>query len=189
MDNFLDNIELKHPLVARKIKLASDQLASATSIEEYQQIGILIRDAWIEFAQLLFSTGMVPEGKKQPGSSDVDAMLGYIMGQWNECPKTLRQLVKKLFNLSMEIQHDRGVSEISPLWCISITAMAMSLMLDLDSQHNKLADRMYYKCPKCGSIDISVDRGQEVDPMDGPLWHYENWACQVCDWYHNLILD
>lgn len=186
MDDLLSSIEVKHPLVARKLRLASEQLSRATSIEEYQQIGILIRDAWIEFIQLLFSVELVPEGTKPPSPSDVSAMLEYVLKTWSNVPKTLRQLVNKLYDLSMEIQHDRGTSDLSPKWAISITLTSMAMMLELDAQHQKLADRLYYKCPTCGSLDIKVNKGTEYD-HEGPVYEYENWECESCDWQHQFI--
>lgn len=185
----LNPIEQKHPEVALKLSRAIEQFQNARSVDEYQQLGILIRDAWIEFAQKLFNINSVPQGQEIPSSSDAKAMLERSMVQWPNCPEQLIKLAKTLFNLANEIQHDRNIGSISPTWGIYATVLAMSLILDLDSQNARLADRRYYKCPICGSLDLSCKTDREVDPIDGPLWRYELWKCQDCDWEHYLMLD
>lgn len=187
--NALILIEEKHSLVASKLLLALEQLKKASSLDEYQQIGILIRDAWIEFAQKIFIKDYVPGGAEIPSQSDAKKMLDYTTQNWRNCPKKLIGLSKQLYDLATEIQHDRNVLLISVKWDILITIFTMSLLLELDSENQKLADRRYYKCPKCGNINLSFEKEQEIDSLDGPLYWWERWKCEVCDWEHFLILD
>ena len=45
----------------------------------------------------------------------------------------------------------------------------MALILDLDDQHEKLADKRYYKCPQCGSIELNLDNAilkEETEKFD-----------------------
>ena len=86
----------KHSLVARKLSIAIEQYENASSTEEYQQIGIIIRDAWIEFAQKLFRLEFVPEGNKIPGTSDVKAMLQYTIARWCNYPDRLIKTYEKV---------------------------------------------------------------------------------------------
>jgi len=187
IDNYIKDIKTSHELVARKLRLAQRQLTRATTVEEYQQIGILIRDSWIEFARKLFSLGLVPAGITPPGPADVKGMLSYIFKQWPNCSEKLKKQCEILLSLTNEIQHRTSIDEISTEWCVVNTAIAMALLLELDSQSNQLASRRYYTCPNCGSLNLSVTRDREVD-YDGPGPEFENWECGDCDWEHFIYL-
>jgi len=187
IDNYIKDIKASHELVARKLRLAQRQLTRATTVEEYQQIGILIRDSWIEFARKLFSLGLVPAGITPPGPADVKGMLSYIFKQWPNCSEKLKKQCEILLSLTNEIQHRTSIDEISTEWCVVNTAIAMALLLELDSQSNQLASRRYYTCPNCGSLNLSVTRDREVD-YDGPGPEFENWECGDCDWEHFIYL-
>ena len=68
--SLLEELEASNSVVGRKLAMAISQLEKASSIEEYQQIGILIRDAWIEFGQSIFETNMLPQDTPAPGNAD-----------------------------------------------------------------------------------------------------------------------
>lgn len=187
IDNYIRDIKTSHELVARKLRLAQRQLRKATSIEEYQQIGILIRDSWIEFTRKLFSLSLVPVGTTPPGPTDVEGMLSHVFRQWPNCSEKLKRQCKILLSLTNEIQHRTSINEISTEWCLINTAMAMALLLELDSESNRLASRRYYRCPNCGSLNLSVTIDREVD-YDGPGPEFENWGCNDCDWEHYIFL-
>lgn len=187
IDKYIKDIKDKHELVARKLRLAQRQLIRATSIEEYQQIGILLRDSWIEFTRKLFSLSMVPADTTPPGSADVKGMLSYIFKQWPNCSEKLKKQCEILLSLTNEIQHRTSIDEISTEWCLVNTSIAMTLLLELDSQSNQLASRRYYMCPNCGSLGLSVTKDREFD-FDGPGPEFENWECYECDWQHYILL-
>jgi len=184
----IGEISSKHPIVAQKLEKAATQLSDAKSVEELQQIGILLRDAWIELVQKLFKAEFVPDGEEQPQSTKVKAMLEYILAQWENCPRVLLGIAKSLHSLSNEIQHDSNVDVFTMTWGLTMTTNAMAMILDLDDQHEKLADRRYYKCPQCGSLDLTCVKDMEVDPIDGPMYDYESWQCSTCDWEHYIII-
>ncbi|MDD4877152.1 MAG: hypothetical protein PHQ86_08520 [Dehalococcoidales bacterium] len=183
----IGEISVKHPIVAQKLEKAALQLSHAQSVEELQQIGILLRDAWIELVQKLFKPEFVPDGEELPPSDKVKTMLEYIMAQWKNCPRILLGIAKSLHSLSNEIQHDSQVDAFTVTWGLTMTTNAIALMLDLDLQHEKLADRRYYKCPQCGSLELTCVKDTEVDPIDGPMYDYESWKCSSCDWEHYII--
>ena len=187
IDTYIKNIKISHELVARKLRLAQRQLTRATTVEEYQQIGILVRDSWIEFTRKLFSLGLVPTGTIPPGPADVKGMLSYVFTQWPNCSEKLRKSCENLLALSIEIYHRTSIDKVSTEWCLVNTAIAMALLLELDSQSNKLASRRYYTCPNCGSLNLSMIRDREVD-YDGPGPEFENWECGDCDWDHFVYL-
>lgn len=171
----------KHPLVGRKLSIALDQFQNASSIEEYQQIGILIRDAWIEFAQKLFSLKSAQLGSDLPSTSDAKGMLLHTIRNWPNYSKRLMNLCKAAIDLANEVQHKRTVDKMSVEHCLLSTLLTMVLILDLDHQYDRLADRRYYRCPRCGSLDLVCKKGMEVD-YHGPGPEYEDWHCESCDW-------
>lgn len=187
INDYIKDIKSNHELVARKLRLSQRQLARATTVEEYQQIGILIRDSWIEFTKKLFSLNLVPDGVTPPGISDVKGMLSYIFTQWPNCSEKLKKSCEILLALSLEIQHRTSIDKISTEWCLVSTSMAMALLLELDSQSNQLASRRYYTCPNCGSLNLSAKKDREVD-YDDPGPEYEMWQCGDCDWEHFMYL-
>lgn len=187
METLLQPLWEKHTLAARKLAMAIEQLRNASSTEEHQQVGILVRDAWIEFTQKLFSPRFVPQGAEIPSPSDAKRMIEHTVARWPSRPDQLIRLSKTLLDLANEVQHKRTVDAYSAKWCLLGTLLAMIMMLDLDSQHDRLADRRYYRCPRCGSLDLLCEKGCEVD-YDGPGPEYESWSCEECDWEHFLFL-
>lgn len=188
IDNYIKDIKTSHELVARKLRLAQRQLTRAATVEEYQQIGILIRDSWIEFTRKLFSLSLVPVDTTPPGTADVKGMLLYVFAQWSNCSEKLRKSCENLLALSIEIYHRTSIDKVSIEWCLVNTAIVMALLLELDSQSNQLASRRYYTCPICGSLNLLVTKDMEVD-FDGPGPEFESWQCRDCDWEHYLYLD
>jgi len=144
----------KHAVVARKLSIGAEQLQKASSVEEYQQIGILIRDAWIEFAQKLCPPDFTPQQGQSSRSSYCKDMLEYVLTRWPSCPKALVKVSKEVIDLANVVQHKPTIDFSSAKWCLLTTLFAISLMLDLDSQHDRLADRRYYRCPNCGGLKL-----------------------------------
>lgn len=187
IDVYLKDIVVYHELVARKLRMAQRQLRQASTVEEYQQIGILLRDAWIEFCKKIFSLDLVPEGETPPGRSDAKAMLSFALAQWPYFTDKLKKLCNTLIDLANEIQHRRSIDELTTEWCLLNTAMAMALLLELDRQHDGRASRRYYTCPNCGSLNLTVTKDREAD-FDGPGPEYESWECGDCGWQHYIFL-
>ncbi len=185
---YIGDIKDYHELVARKLRMAQRQLGRASAVEEYQEIGILIRDAWIEFSRKIFSPDLVPQGTEQPGSSDAKAMLSFAFSHWPEVSEKLKKICDTLIALANEIQHRRSVDALTTEWCLVNTAMAMSLLLELDTQHQARTSRRYYTCPICGSLRLSMTRDIEID-FDGPGPEFEDWQCTDCGWNHYILLD
>ena len=187
LNEYIDHIREYHELVARKLSLSLRQLESASSIEEYQEVGILIRDSWIEFSRKLFSPSFVPQGTEQPGPSDAKSMLSFTFSQWPEVSDKLKKVCETIISLTNEIQHRRSIDVVTVEWCLSNTAMAMSFLLEIDNQHAARSKRRYYACPQCGSLNLTMTRDREVD-YDGPGPEFEDWQCSDCDWSHYIYI-
>jgi hypothetical protein len=187
----LKYISLRQPLVSRKLNIVIQQLGKAESTEEYQQIGIIIRDIWIETAQSLFKKEFVPEGIEIPAGASAKTarfMLQYTIKHWKSFPDDLHKLAIAAIDLSNKIQHKTNIDQIVVKWCLVASLFSISMLLDLDSTHDNLAYRTYYKCPKCGSIDLSYKRDTEAS-YDGPGPEFEHWICSDCDWEDYIYIE
>lgn len=171
----LENIDDYHPLVSRKLKLAIDQLEKSDETEEWQQTGILVRDAWIEFAQKLW----VDRGSDEEvdiGANDVKTMLRAVIRD-----DEIFKLTCSVFKLALKIQHDRNVFGGIARWCVFMTALSMEMLLNLLRKQGELSKSKYYKCPMCGSIKLSrVTKG--VTDFDGFPIPMEYIECKKCGW-------
>lgn len=184
----ISEIAEKHPPIAYKLSKAASQLSNAKAVDELHQIGVLLRDSWIELSQKLFKAGYIPEGQDQPSTTDAKRMLEYTLDAWGKIPGNLKGLVKSLYSLSNQIQHDSNVDVFTVIWGLTITTNTILFILDIDENHENLAERRYYKCPMCGSLKIECEKDTEYDPIDGPLYDYELWKCTACNWEHFLML-
>lgn len=70
ISDLFHQIEAFNAAVSRKLSIAISQLEQAKSIEEYQQIGILVRDTLIEFGQSIYNKNMLVEGMPVPSTTD-----------------------------------------------------------------------------------------------------------------------
>jgi len=174
IDEAINAINDYHPLVARKLRLAVRQLKESTEIEEWQQIGILIRDSWIEFAQKLFAEIRVANGPNI-GADDVKAMMRVTIKE----DETYR-LVCAVYDLALKVQHDRSVFNATAKWCTNMTILSMAVVL-IASNKKKKSELTYYKCPLCGSVKLTkVTKG--VPDFDGHPVPMTFTECSKCGW-------
>jgi hypothetical protein len=174
IEEALDSINDFHPLVSRKLRLAIKQLAESTELEEQQEVGILIRDAWIEFAQKLFAERRTSESAVV-GANDVKAMMRIVIRD-DETYK----LVCGVYVLSLKVQHDRSANFAVARWCTVMTILSLGALI-VNIKDREKSSQTYYKCPLCGSLKLSkVTEG--VPDFDGhpvPMMFVE---CSKCGW-------
>jgi hypothetical protein len=174
IEKALDSIHGYHPLVWRKLKLATQQSKESTEIEEGQQVGILLRDAWIEFAQKLFAEKNTDDSANI-GANDVKAMMRSLIRD-----DATYTLVCSAYDLALKVQHDRNVSLALAGWCTLMTVLSMALLLVVVGARER-RDATYYKCPLCGSLKLAkVTEG--IPDFDGhpvPMTFVE---CSKCGW-------
>jgi hypothetical protein len=129
----ISEIEIQYPTVGKKLRLAKKDLDEFKNKEELQQIGILIRDAWIEFSnafciELKIDTTDVPTDnviqklKKLPIEDEL----------LDSCRASL--------NLSLKVQHDRKIKEDVVSLCLYSSAFSMySLLCRFSNDDSKSA--------------------------------------------------
>ena len=182
VQNLAQEIDLRNANVGRKLVLALSQLGAANSVEEYQQVGILIRDAWIEFGQSIFRPTMVADGTDKPSPSDAKRLVKYALKYYTTDYQYLVTMASKSFDLANRIQHDVNVISAVAWQLLSGTALWMTLINDVVTRSALYVERPYYKCPNCGSLKLESKTEGMLD-FDGPA-PVDVLRCIDCEWYY-----
>lgn len=120
--------------VDRHIKAAKDRLEDATFEEEFQQVGLLCREALISLAQAVFDPErhVTLDGMKA-SPTDAKRMLEAIIGADlpGEGNEEARALLKASVRLALALQHDRAADKRTATLCYESTAAAIRLVATL----------------------------------------------------------
>lgn len=174
IEKALDSLNSYHPLVWRKLKLATQQSEESSEIEEGQQVGILLRDAWIEFAQKFFAERRADDSASV-GANDVKTMMRSLIRD-----DVTYALVCDAYDLALKVQHDRNINLALARWCILMTILSMALLLVLVEDRER-RDATYYKCPLCGSLKL-VRVTEGIPDFDGHPVPMTFTECSKCGW-------
>lgn len=177
-----DSIGAHNEIVARKIRLALNQLSMADSIENFQQIGIIIRDSWTEFSQSIYTVDFLPDGVDAPSPTHAMKMTEYVLQATRESSDHLLRISKSAYDLCNKLQHDINATRGMAIQCISMTCLCMSLILDSMARNQLLVKRPYYKCPNCGSLRLET-REQWVPDIDS-AFKVDKLICTECGWFY-----
>jgi len=116
--------------VDRHIKAAEERLKTATFEEEFQQVGLLCREALISVAQALFDPERHPTLDGVTASpADAKRMLEAVIavqlpGESNE---EARALVRSAVRLALALQHDRAADKRMATLCYESTASVVRM--------------------------------------------------------------
>lgn len=182
MGALLDELATYSTVAANKLSLGVTQFSKAHSVQEYQQIGICVRDSWIEFAQSIFRSEFCPVGQQAPGRADVKKMIEYTLRSLDHKSDYLVSSSKSAYDLANGLQHDLSATRQAALWCLYSTILDMLLILDLAASSEVKVKSPYYKCPYCSSINLEVREHWEVE-YDG-AWKCDKLVCADCGWYY-----
>lgn len=182
VQQLIHGIEQWNANVGRKLHLAFSQLGTANSVEEYQQIGIVIREAWIEFGQSIFRPLMVIEVKPQPSLSDAKRLVKYALQYCNSDGEHLVKMAEDSCDLSNRVQHNVSVRSESVWQLLSGAVLCMTLVVQAITGSALYKNRPYYKCPNCGSLRLEQKTEGALD-FDGPI-PVEVLRCVDCTWYY-----
>jgi hypothetical protein len=123
--------------VDRHIKAAKERLDEAAFEEEFQQVGLLCREALISLAQAAFDPERHPTIDGITASSTdakrmLEATIGAdLSGEGNE---EARALVKAAVRLALALQHDRAADQRTATLCYESTAAAIRLVATLKNE-------------------------------------------------------
>jgi hypothetical protein len=179
---FAQYIGEHNPIVARQVSMAIDQSAVADSIEKFKQIGVTMRDSWIEYAQSIFRLEFLPTGVSEPGSTDAKRMIEYSLRRVTGDTEYLRKMVNTAYDLCNKLQHDTNATLEMALMCISSSVLCMGLVQLTMTRNELLTKRPYYKCPNCGSLKLEVREHWEAD-IDG-AFRVDKLVCRDCGWFY-----
>ncbi len=169
-----------YPIVARKLNLALEQFNKSEEIEELQQIGIVIRDSWIDFTQKIFTN------KLDPTSFDLSPVDVKGMLKKMDFPESVVGMANDIFQLSLVIQHDRNIKKPIVGFCLANTVVCMQTLHELSLQRYGKDRRTYYKCPNCGSLKLETIIKKQAE-IDGSLT-IEHYKCPKCKWDEEKII-
>ena len=178
----LNELTTYNTVATNKLSLGVTQFQKARSVQEYQQIGICVRDSWIEFAQSIFRPEFCLAGQQAPGPADAKKMVEYTLRSLDHKSGYLALSSKSAYDLANELQHDLSATRQAALWCLYSTILDMLLILDLVVRSEVKVKSPYYKCPYCGSINLEVREHWEVE-YDG-AWKCNKLVCIDCGWYY-----
>lgn len=178
----LSDLATYSKVAGSRLSLATTQLSRAQSVQEYQQVGIAVRDSWIEFAQSIFRPEFCPVGQHAPGPADAKKMIEYTLRSLDHKSGHLVSLSKLAYDLANELQHDINATRQTALQCLYGTVLDMLFILDLVVRSKVMARHPYYRCPHCGSIKLKTKVHWEVE-YDG-AWKCDKLICADCGWYY-----
>jgi len=175
LTNVIGDIAEYNPMTGKKLRLATDQLERFEETEQLQQIGILVRDAWIEFTQKIWA-GLTNIDKSGIGPNDVKGMLERSR-LYDKAIKTASLAV----DMANKVEHDRSITSDVARACVAITAIVMGMLMKSAERKGQLWRQRYYKCPSCGSLELSVITKGTLD-FDGRPIPMDYLACNRCKW-------
>ena len=182
VEQLIQGLEQWNANVGRKLHLASSQLDAANSVEEYQQIGIIVREAWIEFGQSIFKPMMATEVRTKLSPSDAKRLVEYALQYYTVDYEYLLKTAKDSFDLANRIQHDVNVRSELVWQLLAGATLSMTLIGHLIIQSALYKNRPYYKCPNCGGLKLEATTEGMLD-SDGPI-PVEVLRCADCEWYY-----
>ncbi len=124
----ISEIDIKFPTIGKKLRLARRKVDESQSSEELQQVGILIRDAWIEFSKDLCSS--LPVDTTDVEKDKVVKRLKKL-----KLEDELYDSCRASFNLSLKVQHDRQIRRDEAELCLLQSVFSMYTLI-----HHKLVN-------------------------------------------------
>lgn len=118
----ISEIDIKFPIVGQKLRLTRNKVDESQSSEELQQVGILVRDAWIEFSRDLCSSLQIDT--TGINNDEVVRRLGKLKLEdelFNSC--------RASFSLSQKVQHDRRIRKDEAELCLIQSVFSMYTLI------------------------------------------------------------
>jgi hypothetical protein len=117
------DIDDLYPEVSMRLRTAMKKDDSIDGDTNLQHIGILIRDAWIDFAKTVCNEQKID--LSGIGQHDVKAMLGKL-----KINDEIIKHAKTSYDLSMYVHHNRNIQSSTARACVLSTAAIMQAIID-----------------------------------------------------------
>lgn len=167
----------------RKYEQAAEALDRADEAEDFQTVGMRLREALLAFVREAGDPSMVATGEAAPQLGNFKAWAGLIAahvapGSHNERIRAyLRRVAEETWEMVNWLTHASNAFRYDAVIAIDASAYLLSTFSMAFLRHARgVPDR----CPDCGSYQLTVDfRGFEDDDFSRPL---EYNLCEACGW-------
>lgn len=116
------NVDLFNSDVGKKLRLAEDKIRKGGQTEDWQNAGLLIRDAWIELSQLLCDLEKID-------TSDIEQDKVIDKLKKLKLDEKLLSLAKAAFELSFKVHHDRKITQEVAIACVRSSIFTMQSII------------------------------------------------------------
>ena len=166
--------------VLRRGEQAQDKHDSALEIEDYQAVGMLLRESLISLIGAMRRRTTIPEGIEYPQDSNfkdwTDVLLNQLCGGGSnkELRQHLKNTAKETWQLVNWLTHARSAnktaSSIAIYACQTVIGHSIQIV---EKSHTDKTDQ----CPSCKSRNVRTHFDIKILP-DGDYY----MSCGVCDW-------
>jgi hypothetical protein len=172
------------PFVAclRGLQEASEALAQAQEVADYQSIGVRCREALLTFVNIAQTLVPWTETGEPPKKADLKAWADHVcsVALTGDKHKSRRHLFKTLLETAWEftnwLTHSRASDWYDAEAAFSVTENAVGLCISTVIRHMRGVPE---QCPACGSQRLSPERGYH---RDFPDVEWERPTCDRCGW-------
>jgi hypothetical protein len=166
----------------RGLQEASDTVAQAQEIADYQSIGVRCRETLLAFTKAAQAVVPWTAAQQPPKNADLKAWADHICSivLSGDSHKYRRQLFKGLLESAWEfsnwLTHTKSSTWYDAEAAVSVTENAIGLCISAVIRHIRGVPE---QCPNCGSQRLSPERGYHTDFPD---IQWERPTCDKCDW-------
>ena len=188
LDAGLQRLQEKYTDVHDRLERARVELGKASRAAEYQAVGIICRDALIEFANAIFSPDFVPDSEDQPQKANAKSRIKFTLQHFGQLAGSdaERKSTDAAWKNAVALQHDASGDRPKAQRTLLYTTLAiieLAALIDTATQNTEWVEHYgVYKCPACGSTNLS-----EFDTSDwsgaGPLM----LNCDECNWLSDTM--
>jgi hypothetical protein len=179
-DNANSNDPSPFDEVIRRQEQAKDQNDRAVEAEDYQAVGMYLRECLLSLVGVLERRVALPPGDERPQRANFVAWSSVLMDQLcgggsnKELRQHLKNVAKETWQLVNWLTHDRNAnntaSTIAIQSCDTVVCHFVQMM-----RRDRTGN--IYECPLCKSRDIRTHFDIGIKP-DGDYY----MTCGVCDW-------
>lgn len=166
--------------VLRRGEQASDRHDSAVEVEDYQAVGMLLRESLISLVGALRRHTEIPEEVERPQDSNFNGWTEVLMNQLcgggsnKELRQHLKNTAKETWQLVNWLTHTRSANKTAS--SIAIHACQTIIGHFIQILERSRTDKTE-ECPVCRSRDVRTHYDLLIPPEGD---YYE--SCGVCDW-------
>ena len=186
LEDGLSRLEAAYPEVHRYIERGAQAIETAEVSHDFQGIGISCRDAFINFADQIFSPDFSDGGEniEQNKTNDRIEITLRHYGK-SRATKGLRRRAKDIQARAQALQHNRDASREAASWVLFHSAAALIELGDIieaATARSPLKRRYgHVICPECHTTDLyeefigSAEKGTNVLGCNTPTCFYLGW--------------